>query len=177
MEPTPEIQTNTSNIRQYRNEDREAVWRVSEKALSDIGIIQSKGPQHNDFDDIKANYIDKNGDFLVEEIDGKIVAIGGYVQKDLETAGIRRMRTLPEYQGKGIGKKILKSLEESIKIHGYKKVRLGTSTIMPNAIKLYTSMGYQETERIPNPNAGFGPDFAEILFEKNIALAENSQKL
>jgi ribosomal protein S18 acetylase RimI-like enzyme len=177
MEPTSEINTNQSTIRQFRNEDRETVWQVSEKALSSIGIIQTKGPQHNDFDDIKANYIDKNGDFLVEEIDGKIVGIGGYIQKDLETAKIRRMRTLPEYQGKGIGKKILQSLEESIKTHGYKKIRLGTSTSMPNAIKLYTSMGYLEKERIPNPNAGYGPDFAEIIFEKNVAPVESIPKL
>jgi ribosomal protein S18 acetylase RimI-like enzyme len=78
------------------------------------------------------------------------------------------MRTMPEHQRKGIGKKLLTELEKGIKNRGYNKIRLGTSTIMPHAIHLYTSMGYQEVERIPRPDAGFGPDFAEIIYEKTI---------
>lgn len=169
MEPNLETVQKQLTIRQFHSKDKNAVWDVSCKALASLGISTVYDPKkHSDFDNIVETYIKQGGDFLVGEVDGKIVTIGGFLCKDENTANIKRMRTLPEYQGQGCGKKLLLALEEKIKAGGFKRIRLGTSTIMPNAIKLYSGMGYQEVERISNSNTRFGPDFAEVLFEKKL---------
>lgn len=165
---SPEVPIGQLTIRQFQPQDKEAALQVNIKALTKLGIPEANITSQ-DIGNAQEEYFNKNGDFLVGEVDGQIVAIGGYKQKDKETANIRKMRTLPEYQGKGIGRKMLEALEESIRRHSdYKKIKVGTSTIMPNAIRLYTSMGYKEVERIPKPDAGYGKDFAEIAYEKSI---------
>jgi ribosomal protein S18 acetylase RimI-like enzyme len=55
----------------------------------------------------------------------------------------------PRYQGKGLGRQLLKWAEEETRRKGYKLIRLYTNALMEANIKLYKRIGYKETERKP----------------------------
>lgn len=170
MNPDHEL-TNKVFIREFKPEDKESVWAVNLEALKALGIPIEKidrSTEYRDFDHIEETYIQKGGNFLVMELDGRIVAFGGYFPIKRKTAVIRRMRVLPDYQGKGLGKRMLLALEDDIKKRGLKRIQLGTSTLMKKAIGLYESMGYQRVKTTLRPDKGFGGDYAEILYKKEL---------
>jgi putative acetyltransferase len=76
----------------------------------------------------------------------KPIAIGAYKEYDNETVEMKRMFTLPEYRGKGIGYKILYELENWAKEEGFTKAVLETGHMQKDAIHLYQKAGYEITE-------------------------------
>lgn len=49
---------------------------------------------NRDLEDIEANYVDTGGDFLVDDVDGAIVAIGAPGRDGQTTAEAKRMRCI-----------------------------------------------------------------------------------
>lgn len=84
---------------------------------------------------------------LVFYEDGIQVGIGAYKEYDADTAEMKRMYTVPEYRGKGIGKAILTELENWAREENYKVSLLETGYLQKDAIGLYQKLGY---EIIPN---------------------------
>jgi putative acetyltransferase len=143
---------NSIIIRQFQPPDQDSVFKIYKEALKDLGLLNENRSNPANFEEIQKTYLDNNGDFLVAEIDGIIVGTGGYNpdSKQSDTAVIRRMYTLPEYQHQGIGRKILAQLEGSIKQRPqYNQISLFTAKEMPNAAKLYISMGYTKAGKQP----------------------------
>ena len=66
-------------IRRFRASDTNAIRALHELALRDAGALLD-GPDalalDSDLDDIATSYIDAGGDFLVDAVDGGIVAMG-----------------------------------------------------------------------------------------------------
>ncbi|WP_333599535.1 GNAT family N-acetyltransferase [Flavobacterium sp.] len=75
-----------------------------------------------------------------------VVGIGAYKEYDANTAEIKRMYTLPEHRGKGIGKAILTELELWAKEENYTNSILETGYMQVDAIGLYQKLGYEITE-------------------------------
>ena len=76
------------------------------------------GDWDNDLGNIEEVYL-KNGDFIVGELNNKIVAMGAFKKISDNKAEIKRIRMHPDYQRKGFGQTILDELE---KRGGYLKV-------------------------------------------------------
>ncbi|MCM1046563.1 MAG: GNAT family N-acetyltransferase [Candidatus Gastranaerophilales bacterium] len=57
---------------------------------------------------------------------------------------IHRLCVAPCFQNKGIGKRILKHIEEQIAARSYTSARLDVYTENPYALKLYKNSGYEE---------------------------------
>lgn len=74
------------------------------------------------------------------------IAIGAYKEYDNDTVEMKRMFTLPEHRGKGIGYKILSELEKWAKEEGYTRAVLETGYLQKDAIHLYQKAGYEITE-------------------------------
>ncbi|GGC89999.1 N-acetyltransferase [Flavobacterium lutivivi] len=74
------------------------------------------------------------------------IAIGAYKEYDNDTVEMKRMFTLPEHRGKGIGFKILGELEKWAKEEGYTRAVLETGYLQKDAIHLYQKAGYEITE-------------------------------
>jgi len=84
---------------------------------------------------------------LVAYMDDKAVGCGCFVAHNNELIEIRRMFVHPESRGKGISRKILNALELWAAELGYKTAILETGHKQPEALHLYKSAGYEETER------------------------------
>ncbi|MBI4973867.1 GNAT family N-acetyltransferase [Candidatus Roizmanbacteria bacterium] len=139
-------------VRQYQEKDKDAVWALHVRAMSVIGVNTGKKGRHKDFDSITDTYLNNGGDFLVGEVDGKIVAMGGLKKTGTEGVGeIVRMRVDPDTQHVGYGKQILKKLEAHALQLGYHTLTLSTSNLQIAALAFYPKMGYPEIRKELSP--------------------------
>ncbi|HCI82389.1 MAG TPA: GNAT family N-acetyltransferase [Ktedonobacter sp.] len=150
-------------LRRYSPADREAVEYLHVYAIQQAGAYLGRGPWDDDVYNIEEAYLNNHGEFLVGEWDGVFVAMGALHRTSSERAQIKRMRVVPEYQGRGIGQMILSELEVRARDMGYTTLHLDTSVLQIAAQKLYEKNGYSEVGR---DNYG-GLDV--ILYEKQLA--------
>lgn len=75
---------------------------------------------------------------------GKLIACGRLQKNTAEIGQIRFMAVDQTWQGKGLGKLILKRLEEEAKNWGLKKIELQARE---NAVDFYTGQGYLMEEK------------------------------
>lgn len=130
-------------IRRYRESDNKEV-----RDLHVIGLKQSMayigGDWDKDLDNIGEIYL-KNGDFIVGEINNKIVAMGAFKKISDDRAEIKRVRVLPEYQKRGYGQAILDELERRAAKMGHKILQLDTTDRQLPAQKFFEKNGYIKT--------------------------------
>lgn len=149
-------------LRRYKTNDHEQVVRLHYHALDDSGANAGPGEWDDDLNNIEQVYLDNNGEFLVIEIDDRIIGMGGLLRVNDTTAEIKRMRIEPEYQRWGWGQMILTELEKRARDFGYVKLILDTSIKLTAAQQLYEKNGYN---RIGVSGEG---KFEIVLYEKYI---------
>ncbi|MFC4639741.1 GNAT family N-acetyltransferase [Deinococcus hohokamensis] len=84
---------------------------------------------------------------LVVEESGQLLACGALKRLDDQSAEIKRMYTLPEARGRGLGRQVLDGLIEAGRQTGYARLVLETGDQQSDAVHLYESAGFR---RIPN---------------------------
>src|SRR5579872_6336700 len=94
-------------FRRFRPEDKDAVQRLHVAALESTNAYITVENYYADLDDIEGTYLPNGGEFLVGELDGQIVAMGGFSPKSETTVEMRRARVAPHLQGAGIGPHLL----------------------------------------------------------------------
>lgn len=135
-------------IRGYQESDLEEVWNLHERALREANaFVAGHGEWDEDLKNIPKVYDNAGGVFLIAEAEGKIIGMGALKRVDSKTAEIKRMRVQPEYQGKGLGTKLLKLLEGKAKELGYTQLILDTSLQQEAALHIYSKHGYKEYKR------------------------------
>jgi putative acetyltransferase len=78
---------------------------------------------------------------------------------------IKRMYVAPAARGLGLGKKLLSAIEAEARRHRVHTLRLETGIHQPEALGLYTSAGYRETEAFGDYPAG---DAVSRFFAKRL---------
>jgi ribosomal protein S18 acetylase RimI-like enzyme len=134
-------------LRRFRDEDAEAVWRLHDTALEDAGVHGGRGPWEDDLRDIPAIYLERGGEFLVGFAAGELVGMGGLLRHSAEEAEIKRMRVHPDFQRCGLGRLILERLEARARVLAFQMIRLDTTEEQSAARRLYESAGYEEQGR------------------------------
>ena len=134
-------------LRQYTPEDQAVVEYLHVHAIQQAGAYLGRGPWDDDVYAIEETYLNNHGEFLVGEWDGVFVAMGALRRTSPERAEIKRMRVLPNYQGRGIGQIILSELEARARVLGYHTLHLDTSVVQFAAQRLYEKNGYREVGR------------------------------
>src|SRR5579884_2355574 len=157
-------------LRRYTPADQEAVEHLHVLAIQQTGAYLGPGPWDDDIYAIEEVYLKNQGEFLIGEYDGLFVAMGALRRTTPQRAEIKRMRVLPEYQGRGYGQLILNELEARARALGYQTLHLDTSTLQIAAQKLYEKNGYREVGR-DHYRQETGKDTYQmlevILYEKN----------
>ncbi|MCW1300972.1 MAG: GNAT family N-acetyltransferase [Candidatus Nanoarchaeia archaeon] len=101
--------------------------------------------------------------FLVYEENGLPIGVAGfYVKPEEGVCRIRWFSVHPEYQGRGIGSKMMEFLQNEAKKLGLRKMRVVTLREAYWAVNFYSKCGYREVERIPRP---WGTD---VVLEKEL---------
>jgi putative acetyltransferase len=106
------------------------------------------------------NYQDAGAAYYVAELNGKIIGGAGIKRLDgsEETdrvCELQRMFLLSEARGKGLGKALMVRCIEDAKKLGYRTIYLESLSNMHQALALYRSFGFKETDG-PLGNTGHG---------------------
>ncbi|MEU4689975.1 GNAT family N-acetyltransferase [Actinoplanes sp. NPDC023714] len=104
-----------------------------------------------DLADVGACFLDVGGEFLVAELDGHIVGMGGYRPDTAGGAEVLRVRVHPAARRRGIGRQLMTALERRAAGDGLGFLHLDTATNQPAAMAFYRSLGYRETGREHRP--------------------------
>lgn len=158
-------------LRRYTPADQEAVEHLHVFVLQQTGAYLGRGPWDDDVYAIEEFYLKNQGEFLIGEYDGQLVAMGALKHTSPGRAEVKRMRVQPDYQGRGYGQLILDELEDRARTLGYQTLHLDTSTLQIAAQKLYEKNGYREVgRRILRQQTGKDTYqlLEDILYEKQL---------
>ena len=97
-----------------------------------------------DVDDWPRVYGPPRGTFMIALVDGRLVGTGAIRPIDDETAELKRMWLLEEYQGRGIGLRLFTLLSEFARAAGYRQMWLSTDAIAQSrAVRFYERLGFR----------------------------------
>ncbi|TDC66294.1 GNAT family N-acetyltransferase [Actinomadura sp. GC306] len=154
-------------LRRYRTADHGIVLALHRAGLAQVGLRPGDGVYYDhDFFRMEDIYLRNDGEFLVGELDGRIVAMGGLRRADLVPGGrarafggyapgnptldaveMVRLRVLPAVQRRGYGAAVVRALEERAKELGYRILRADTTELQAPALALYRTFNWTETRR------------------------------
>jgi putative acetyltransferase len=83
---------------------------------------------------------------------------------DVEYGEIKRLYVLPAYRGNGLAKLVIEGLENHLRENGIAVSRLETGIYQPEAIGLYSRLGYE----VRGPFGKYKPDPLSVFMEKQI---------
>jgi ribosomal protein S18 acetylase RimI-like enzyme len=102
------------------------------------------------------------GALIIARVGGRPVACGALTFHPDGPAELKRMWVAPQERGMGLGRRLLRELEQHARSHGAESVRLETNAALTEAIALYRSSGYREV-------AAFNKErYADHWFEKSL---------
>jgi putative acetyltransferase len=131
-------------IRIFRTDSSNTDFRNLVKQL-DLYLAEKDGDEHSFYD--QYNKVDMIK-WVVLALDNEIPVGCGAIKEFSDTSvEVKRMFTLPQSRGKGVGSVILNELEKWAGELGYDFTILETGKRQSEAIELYTRRGYT---RIPN---------------------------
>ncbi|MET7402586.1 GNAT family N-acetyltransferase [Dactylosporangium sp. NPDC005572] len=148
-------------IRRFRTADAPIVWALNNLpnigATADPGVPLPLPPTYeppagfSDLADIPASFLGVGGDFLVVELGGHLVGMGGIKPSPKGRAEVLRVRVHPATRRRGVGRALMTALEQRALELGMRETHLDTATNQPEAMAFYRSLGYQEVGREHQP--------------------------
>jgi len=111
-----------------------------------------------------AGFDPPEGCFLLAVAEGRPVGCGGFRRLGPDRAEIKRMYVDPSVRGLGVGRRLLRGLEDGAAVAGYREVWLETGTEQPEALGLYVSAGYVA---VP-PYGEFRDDPRSLCFKRTL---------
>ncbi len=108
--------------------------------------------------------------FVAECNDTVVGYVIGFVERG-EVGHIASIAVLPEYRGRGLGKKLLGAIEDAFRKKGLREAVLEVSVKNKIAINLYLSSGYRIVGRMKN----YYPDGSDAFIMRK-TLGENKIK-
>lgn len=134
-------------LRRYTSADQEAVEQLHVSAMQQTGAYLGRGPWDDDVYAVEDVYLNNQGEFLIGEYDGRMMAMGALKRTGPSRAEVKRMRIHRDYQGRGYGQLILSELEARARALGYQTLHLDTSVLQLPAQRLYEKNGFHEVGR------------------------------
>ena len=143
-------------VRRYEPRDRPAVWSLNHipfrGATADpsapIPLPAVDSPGHfADLEDVLESFVAVGGEFLVAELNGEVIGVGGIRGNDNRQAEVLRVRVHPAVRRQGVGRALMEALEDAARQLGFEEMHLDTTVDQPEAIAFYRSRGYSEVGR------------------------------
>lgn len=144
-------------VRDWREDDRQIAADLIALVLMEYGLGSEPTGADQDVLKVEQAYWETGGQFWVVEqndrtvenrtVENRIVGTAGFypIARGNQAVEIRKMYLLPEVRGQGLGRFLLKALEETIASLGYREIWIETASVLKEAVQLYESSGYQPT--------------------------------
>lgn len=117
----------------------------------------------NHIEDPESEIIQKGGFIFFAKSDGKIVGTTALLRESHKLYEIADMAVTPQYQGRNIGKALLKKAIDKAAQAGAKQVYLITSSKLTASIEMYKAFGFREVPVDPEMSLYEGSDVRMIL--------------
>lgn len=128
----------------------------------DAELAERDGSQHGFYHQF--NGLDGLDRVVLASVDGLVVSCGALKEFEADVLEVKRMYTVPERRGRGLGGRLLHELEQWAAEDGYATIVLETGRRQPEAIGMYTKQGYLQREN-------YGPYIGvanSVCFEKRL---------
>lgn len=161
------------DIRDLTEADFDSLRALYAKSLSrnSQGFIQ---PTPNrplpDIGDICCSFQDNNGAMHGLYVDNNLVGFGGLCRHNDDTrVELCKLHLSEDYQGLGLGRRLLQSLINEADTKGYQTIELHVTATQVAALGLYVRMGFMQTERKIFV-ADNGEEFDTIYMERAVKM-------
>jgi ribosomal protein S18 acetylase RimI-like enzyme len=145
------------DLRRVQTRDVPAIWALN--TIPNIGAtadpdaplglpVPATAPgAFPDLADPLRSFVAVGGDFIVGELDGHIVAMGGFRPDEDGRAEVLRVRVHPALRRRGIGTALMNELERRAIALGFTELRLDTASNQPEAVAFYHALGFRQIAR------------------------------
>ncbi|MEU4422439.1 GNAT family N-acetyltransferase [Actinoplanes sp. NPDC024001] len=106
----------------------------------------------SDLADITGCFLRTGGEFLIAELDGHLVGMGGLRPSGEQRAEVLRVRVHPATRRRGVGRAVMTALEQRAGELDIRALHLDTATNQPEAMAFYDGLGYREVGRERRPS-------------------------
>lgn len=132
-------------IRDWLNSDRTDSAGVIRSVLTEYGLPWEPAGADRDVLEVEDFYLATGGEFWVIEHHSQLVGTGAYypVKRGEKAVEIRKMYLLPAIRKQGLGKYLLRQLEQAIAARGFQQIWIETVSVLLEAVNLYESSGYK----------------------------------
>ncbi|WP_436533837.1 GNAT family N-acetyltransferase [Actinoplanes sp. HUAS TT8] len=148
-------------VRRFRGSDTGVLWalgalpNVGETADPTVAVPLSPAvgvpSGFPDLADVEGAFLAVGGEFLVVELDGHLVGMGGFRPGGDGRAEVLRVRVHPATRRRGVGRALMAELERRAVAAGLRALHLDTATNQPEAMAFYEALGFVEVGREHQP--------------------------
>ena len=155
-------------IRKFSPTDQSQIISLQEEFMAEFFPEfvedQRKYEWNADVYSIHEHYIRNGGEVWVAELEADIVGFGCLRLVNSSTAEIKRVRINHQHRGRGLGKSIIKQIENYCASSNISKILVDTDDRFESAKSMYSGMGYivyrTETE------IKDGREYTDLYYEK-----------
>lgn len=144
-------------------DDSVAVWFVQAQWAELSARYGEPDPEPSSIRDPSA-FSAPTGAFVMMRVAGEAAGCGGICRYDAATAELKAIYVAPVHRGHGYSHLLVQALEDRAVALGYRAVRLETGDAQPEAIALYTTLGYTPIE----PYGVYRDSPRSICFERTL---------
>ena len=145
-------------IRPFRQGDGPAFFALNEEWISRHFGMEER--DHLNLGDPERSILDPGGHILMAVSGDRAVGCCALIPEGHAEGGrefeLAKMAVAEEFRGKGLGRRILQETVELARSLGARRLTLGSSTRLPDAVHLYESIGFRHIApelRKPSPYA------------------------
>ncbi len=131
-------------IRKAKRGEEGKIFELVKAVLAYYDLYTDPAGTDLDLSNIDIYYFNNRGWFSVIEKDGEIIGSYGIFQIDDTTCELRKMYLLKEFQGLGLGKRMMEDALKKAKELGYSEIILESNKVLNKAIGLYKKYDFVE---------------------------------
>ncbi|WP_369282913.1 GNAT family N-acetyltransferase [Oscillibacter sp. GMB15532] len=105
--------------------------------------------QHCDAElaNLRQKYGKPDGRLYLIRVDGTPAGCGALRRLDEESCEVKRLYVRPRFRKKGAGTELMNRLISDAREIGYRQMKLDTLPMLPDALRLFRALGFQEIPR------------------------------
>lgn len=150
--------------------DLPEIKKLVRECLKEFDFEYSPSTSESDLENFDTDYDTKNGIFLIIRSNRELVATAGMKNEGSGTYKIRKMYVRKKSRNRGYAKALLEHIIHIARDKNHNMITLETSSKMVAAVKLYSSIGFERSNRVPaSPRCN-------ITMIKTVANADLSKK-